>query len=140
MKKKENKKKINLVDQANGYFDDYLKPRVKSYKAQHIANEDENEYVEAVVEYDGYNAHFRIDITLDCADSLILYFSYPNCEMEFSIDDLFNTLEINDFNEYSFDFGEEDSCKNVGQAFDDAFEFLNKYDYDIRKAGESANL
>lgn len=137
-KKKEETQEIDFVRQANEYYESYLKSRVQSYKTERVVIEDEYDYIEAVVECDGYNAHFRINVDYWFHNCVELYFSYPNCDIKFDDNHIFNTLEINDFNEYIFDFGED--CEHVERAFNEAFDFLNKYDYDIRKAGESANL
>lgn len=137
-KKKQEVEEINLVEVANEYFESYVKPRVKSYKTERVVIENEWDFIEAVVECDGYNAHFRVNVDYWFDNRVELCFSYPNCDIKFDDNHIFNALEINDFNEYVFDFGE--NCEHVEQAFSEAFDFLNKYDYDIRKAGEDANL
>lgn len=138
MKKKKNKKenKIDFPPFDYAPFKEYLEKQViyngiaDSVSAE-VSDEDEGNIT---LQFDC--GEYIVKIT--CEDLLginIEYsFKYPNCDTEFDIVDIFNVLNINDFNEYSF-MADADDVENQKKTIDDLLYVIKKYDYDIRKAG-----
>lgn len=66
-------------------------------------------------------------------------FLYSGNDIKFSLDDVFNVMDVNDFNDYFFecDYEDKQGCENI---IDNVLSLIAKYDYYIRKAGEEANI
>lgn len=134
-----------------------FKKKKKAENESKINYEPFKEYLEKQVIYNGIadgisaetdskqenNITFYIDcggytVKIDCEDLLSINiefsFKYPNCETEFSLEDIFNVLDIRDFNEYSY-ITEVDDLEKQKKTIDDLLYVIKRYDYDIRKAG-----
>ena len=66
-------------------------------------------------------------------------FLYPGCDTKFSLEDVFNVLNIDDFDDYGYTADKDDE-KSQEKAIDDLLSVIKKYDYDIRKAGSEDYL
>lgn len=84
---------------------------------------------------------YKIEITCEdiaCID-IDYRFIYPECDTKFRIEDIFNVLNIDNFDDNTF-IADRDDEKNQDKAINDLLCVIKKYDYDIRKAGSDAYL
>lgn len=142
MKKKTEKVTKNKINYEP--FREYLEKQVIY---NHLADGISSEIV-SENEEDENDIIFRFDcggytVKITCNDLInidIEYsFKYPNCDTEFTLEDVFNVLDIHDFNEY-FYFAKSDDEEDQKKTIDDLLNVIKKYDYDIRKAGKKEYL
>lgn len=99
-------------------------------------DEGDDGHFECSAELDGYTlcVEFQSFIT---SINIEMRFTYPNSDIKFCLDDVLNVLNINDFEDYFFDADIEDE-KSQEKAVEDILSLVEKYDYDIKKAGDEA--
>lgn len=135
-------KKKNKTDhrdtEAVNYMAGYLKSRVGDDVETAYETQEDIEYKTCTIKRDGYCVKLKLAVLIESVemDYVILY---PDSDIEFSLTDVFNVLDINDFNDYFFDVDIEDE-NSERKAIDDFTELINRYDYDIKKAGDSYHL
>lgn len=139
MKKKEKKEKTDLEKME--HIVDCLKNRVVQKGFSNFVDsvsikEDDIDFVKCTFQRDGYSVEVKFCALLSSID-IETGFLYPNCDTLFDLDDVLNVLDINDFNEYLIDADLEDE-KSQEKAVEDLLYLLEKFDYDIKKAGDSA--
>jgi hypothetical protein len=130
------KKSENDLEKLN-YIRDYLERRASAKgidsEVNTFADDEGDKYLLFRFACNGYTANLKLMESISSID-IELGFTYPNSNTLFCIDDVFNVLDINDFKDYFFDADIEDE-QSQAKAIDDVLYLLDKYDYDIRKAG-----
>lgn len=99
-------------------------------------DEDDDGHFECSVELDGYTLCVEFQ-SLITSIGIEMCFTYPYSDIKFCLDDVLNVLNINDFEDYFFDPDIEDD-KSQEKAVEDILSLVEKYDYDIKKAGDEA--
>lgn len=137
MPKKKSKEEIKET-QAIEYIAEYLKSRVGSDIEITKENVDNMECTICIIPYKSYYVKLKLSALI--SDIEIEYsFLYPECDIEFTLNDVFNVLDINDFNDYLFDADIENE-EHQRNAIDELLLLVDKYSSDIEKAGDSDHL
>ncbi|MCM1114218.1 MAG: hypothetical protein NC397_01830 [Clostridium sp.] len=92
----------------------------------------------SMVDCGGYKALLIYDAMDSKLVDVTFEIVYENCEHHFSIDDIFNLFDVMDFKAYCyFDCFDQASVK---RAVDNILDVIQKYHYELKKAGEADNL
>lgn len=139
MKKKKENKKQKLIT----YFKDYVYKAASArglvgYLTFEEKNEDDDKIVYANIQMNGYTFIMEYGVMGDTFVNMEHYIKLSNCEELFDIKDIFALFDIDDFKNYSFLENTDNAM--VDKAVYVLLDMLQKYDFDIKKAGESQNL
>ncbi|MBE6720039.1 MAG: hypothetical protein E7571_05210 [Ruminococcaceae bacterium] len=127
-------------EELTEFFKGYINASVIDKPVDYLTKHTKYEYVlSAVIDYGDFKAKIIFSPTLHpLANFLDLKLIYPDSPYEFSIFDVFNLFDIQDFRQYYY---EDITTKTeLQQGLDELFEVIEKYHYDIKKAGEGDNL
>lgn len=139
-------KKSNLQKENIEFIKEYLQEQVVARRLADFVSFIEQQDEDIKTEFNlkgsfdcgGYNSLIVYDIMDDISASFDMEFTYKNCEHSFSIADIFNLFDIQDFKEYV-----HTECFDqisIKAAIDSMLDVIEKYHYDLKKAGESDNL
>lgn len=139
MKKKTEIKKQKLIS----YFKDYMEKSTTgrglfgclSFEEE---DDDSDKIIYANIQMNGYKFIIEYGLVGDILVNLEHYIQYQNDDSLFDISDIFTLFDIDDFKSYTFLENTENGM--VDSAIDTLLDMMQKYDYDIRKAGESDNF
>ena len=97
-----------------------------------------NSYFEIIFDCGGYFATVTYKYFAHTEGEIYLTIAFNGCHYRFTLYDIFNLLDINDFNLYSFKNCIEE--KGITKAFDAVTSVIEKYTIDIRKCNTPANI
>lgn len=138
-KKKNSENDKEKLTPIKEYFEQQavLKGFSDNVSCEYVSDDEEGcECFECTSDFNGYTFNIKFQMLISSIN-IEFSFLYPGSDVKFSLDDVFNVLDINDFNEYFFDADSKDK-QSQEKAVDDVLFLIDKYDYDIRKAGEDA--
>lgn len=128
---------IEKLTHIKEYFEQQviLKGICDNVVSEYVSDDGEGcECFDCTADCKGYTLHIKFQMLISSIN-IEFNFSYSGNDIKFSLDDVLNVLDINDFNEYFFDADAENE-RSQEEAIDDVLSLIDKYDYDIRKAGE----
>lgn len=138
-------KKPNEIQQASietikKYLDKYVAETPDAYSVDYEEkNTKSNIYFRSSVSYKNFKAVIKYDGELFMQENnLDIVFSYEGCPYYFSIYNIFNLFEINDFNCYYYQ-----NClgsASINDALKNLTSVVEKYYREIRDAGNQTNL
>lgn len=99
---------------------------------------EKNSYLEVIFDCGGYFATLTYKYFAHTEGNIYLTIAFNGCRYRFTLYDIFNLLDIDDFNLYSFNNCIEE--KGIAKAFDAVNSAIEKYTVDIRKCNTPANI
>ena len=127
---------LKLTDNMREYIDGAVIDKPVQYLIKHT----KEEYVySAEIDYSGFKAYINLSPSAHIlATFLDLKLKYEGSPYEFSIFDIFNLFDIQDFKQY---YVEDVTTKTqLENGISELLSVLEEYRYDINKAGEERNL
>lgn len=139
MKKKKDNKKEKLITYFKEYMEKATASRgLASYLSFEEEDNDGDKIIYANIDMNGYSFIIEYGLVGDTFINLEHYIKYKNDETLFDIAEIFALFDIDDFKSYSFLENTENGM--VDKAIDTLLDMVQKYDFDIRKAGEGSNF
>lgn len=128
------------IDIIKEYLNDYVSSNPDALRVEYEEqNTKNNVYFISTVFYKNFQAVIKFDgFTFLQENNLDISFKYDNCEDNFSIYDIFNYFDINDFEIYYYQncLGKD----SILYALDKFTDLIYRYYRDIEKAGSQENL
>lgn len=127
-------------DIVRDYIDSYISQSryAKSVEFLQSDDEEENNYLEAIINCGGYYATITYKTWSFGQGNLYMNICFSGCDYRFKIYDIFNLYNIEDFNIYDFD-----NCiekKSITDALDKLTALIEKYSVDIRNADNNRSI
>lgn len=137
MRNEAERENINLV---KSFVDSFANESRYAKSVEYIESEDDekNHYLEAILDCGGYYATITYKSRGSSEGRLYLNIAFWGCDYRFTIYDIFNLFDINDFNLYEFD-----NCiepKRINNSLDKLTYIIENYSLDIRNANTSRNI
>lgn len=136
---------MNAFDNGNNalvreLIDSYLLQSRYARSVEYIESDDkdDNHYLEAVMNCGGYYATITYQTFHFTEGKLKLTIAFSGCDYRFTIYDIFNLFNINDFGIYEFDSCIEE--KRITKSINALTELIEKYSVDIRNANTNSNV
>lgn len=137
MNNEEQRKNINLV---KSYIDAFIGESRNAKAVEYIESEDDenNHYLEAVLDCAGYYATITYKSWGLKQGKLYFNIAFGGCDYRFTIYDIFNLFDIDDFNVYEFDNCIEE--KRINKSLDKLTYIIENYSPDIRNANTNRSI
>ena len=127
-------------DIVKDYINSYISQSryAKSVEFLQSDDEEENNYLEAIINCGGYYATITYKTWSFGEGNIYMNICFSGCDYRFTIYDIFNLYNIEDFNIYDFD-----NCiekKSITDALDRLTALIEKYSVDIRNADNNRSI